>query len=303
MKLPPYVFLNTTGDFKKFEETLKIVAEKNLYPQWDWSIKVGGKIQKEMLRANPDCFKGDPKVIEGPKQLKADQKHDEIKLLEYKNIAKNGKVAPPPPFRYQHITPQMAEIMGKKGWEVATMGETDRFFRLDLLDEESPLLLATRKEIWDWCVVCVEGEAQKKLFCTHIVKETDRWDIWHLVKNLRAFLNTENYRTFGEKYRKFYTAGILAGEDIFNFISRLGGYREDIRRLDDLAKEAGTTLGDPQLFESLQILTAIEKIPEYSFYSEKVLQMPSKEWIRLKPEDIRKELLKIHSNKGGGCEC
>jgi len=87
---------------------------------------LGAKYKKKCW-ANPDCFKGDPKVIEGPKQLKVDQKHDEIKLLEYKNIAKNGKVAPPPPFRYQHITPQMAEIMGKKGWEVATMGEPTGF--------------------------------------------------------------------------------------------------------------------------------------------------------------------------------
>jgi len=163
----------------------------------------------------------------------------------------------------------------------------------DWMEEESSSFLANRKE----CVVCVEGEGQKKLFCTHILKETDRWDLWHLIKNLKAFLSTENYRTFGEKYRKFYTAGINQGEDIFTFMSRLAGYKEEIGRLDDLALEAGTRLGDPQLFESLQILTAIEKIPEYRFYSQRVLLMPSKEWIQLKPEQIRAELHKIHSNR------
>jgi len=79
-------------------------------------------------------------------------------------------------------------------------------------------------------------------------------------------------------------------------MSRLAGYKEEIGRLEDLALEAGTRLGDPQLFESLQILTAIEKIPEYSFYSQRVL-LPSKEGIQLKPEQIRAELHKIHSNR------
>jgi len=192
------------------------------------------------------------------------QKQEEVKNLNA-NLAENGKEAPRPPM-YHHISAKMAEIMGKREWERAAVGESDKFFRLDWMEEESPSFLANRKEIWDWCVVCVEGEGQKKLFCTHILKETDRWDLWHLLKNLKAFLSTENYRTFGEKFRKFYTAGINQGEDIFSFMSRLAGYKQEIDRLEDLAMEAGTRLvGDPQLFESLQILTAIEKIPSTVF--------------------------------------
>jgi len=301
MKLPQHVFLNTSADFKKFEETLKILGDKNLYPTWDWSFKVGGKIEYNMEKENPK-FKEGPKLIDLVVQKDKDedlkhevQKQEEVKNLNA-NLAENGKEAPRPPM-YHHISAKMAEIMGKREWERAAVGESDKFFRLDWMEEESSSFLANRKEIWDWCVVCVEGEGQKKLFCTHILKETDRWDLWHLIKNLKAFLSTENYRTFGEKYRKFYTAGINQGEDIFTFMSRLAGYKEEIGRLEDLALEAGTRLGDPQLFESLQILTAIEKIPEYSFYSQRVLLMPSKEWIQLKPEQIRAELHKIHSNR------
>ena len=58
----------------------------------------------------------------------------------------------------------MAEVMGKREWERAAVGESDKFFRLETLLEESSDFLATRKEIWDWCVVCVEGEGQKNYF-------------------------------------------------------------------------------------------------------------------------------------------
>ena len=48
MKLPQPVFINTTGDFQKFYEVLKTIAEKNLYPEWEWSTKDGGKILTEI---------------------------------------------------------------------------------------------------------------------------------------------------------------------------------------------------------------------------------------------------------------
>ena len=63
MNLPQHVFLNTSADFKKFEETLKILGDKNLYPTWDWSFKVGGKIEYNMEKENPK-FKEGPKLID-----------------------------------------------------------------------------------------------------------------------------------------------------------------------------------------------------------------------------------------------
>ena len=51
--------------------------------------------------------------------------------------------------KYTHITKEVAEIMGKREWEVAKVGESDKFFRVDILRSEDPDLLPIRKEIWD----------------------------------------------------------------------------------------------------------------------------------------------------------
>jgi hypothetical protein len=149
MKLPQHVFLNTSADFKKFQETLKILADKNLYPTWDWSFKVGGKIEYKMEQENPG-FKNGPKLIDlvdgdqKPKEKEGDQKLEELKNLNI-NLADNGKEAPRPPTLH-HITPRMAEVMGKREWERAAVGESDKFFRLDTLLEESRIFWPPEKK-------------------------------------------------------------------------------------------------------------------------------------------------------------
>ena len=74
------------------------------------------------------------------------QKQEEVKNLNA-NLAENGKEAPRPPM-YHHISAKMAEIMGKREWERAAVGESDKFFRLYWMEEESSSFLANRKEIW-----------------------------------------------------------------------------------------------------------------------------------------------------------
>ena len=68
--------------------------------------------------------------------------------------------------------------MGKRGWEVAKLKETeeDRFFKMNKEEFESR---SVRKEIWEWAVLCVQGE-QKTLFCQHLVGDIDKWDIYQL---------------------------------------------------------------------------------------------------------------------------
>src|SRR6185437_2787814 len=51
--LPKPVFLKTPADFKPFEESLKLLCERYLSLDWEWSFRVGGKVQQEMEEIDP----------------------------------------------------------------------------------------------------------------------------------------------------------------------------------------------------------------------------------------------------------
>ena len=51
--LPQPVFLKTPADFKPFEESLKLLCERYLSVDWEWSFRVGGKVQQEMEERDP----------------------------------------------------------------------------------------------------------------------------------------------------------------------------------------------------------------------------------------------------------
>jgi hypothetical protein len=107
VKLPKPVFLNTPADFSRLEEALKTLAEKFLSPDWEWTFKVGGKVQKEIENSDPDneglriiaARKGDNLFFE-----------ENVKLMTPEKVGERGgegeikgkvesaqRVAPPPP--------------------------------------------------------------------------------------------------------------------------------------------------------------------------------------------------------------
>lgn len=306
VKLPKPVFLGTSSDFPKFEENLKSLAEKFLSPDWEWTFKVEGKVQREIEKRdslNEGVYiikqtigKRKDIFFETPKR--EENKHDEMFLHTGESHMRTPKrVPPPPPPPAQGISKAVAEVMGKRAWQVEKMKEEeDRFFKINKNEFEDRELLQARKEIWDWCVLCVQGE-HKNLFCAHLVKECDKWDIQQLYTLVKQFLHTENYREYGERLEKFFTAKPKEGEDIFSFISRMNTYEENISHLQHLAEEAGETLKMPKFCRVWKILSAIEKYPDYRIFTEKVQLMSPKEWIVLSPEYIRAELHKLHSNK------
>ena len=83
--------------------------------------------------------------------------------------------------------------------------EEDRFFKVNKNEFEDKKLLSVRKEIWDWAVLCVGGE-NKNLFCAHLLREIDKWDIQQLSQVVKEFLQTENYREYGSRLERFFTA-------------------------------------------------------------------------------------------------
>ena len=82
-----------------------------------------------------------------------------------------------------------------------------------------------------WMVKCIEGPEKEKLFCYHVLRETDKWDIFSLFKNVKEFLHTENYKMYGQKLEKFYSSSPKQNEDIFSYISRIAHQQEKRRHL------------------------------------------------------------------------
>ena len=53
VKCPKPVFLSTPSEFNKLEEALRTLAEKFLSPDWEWTFKVGGKVQRKIEKNDP----------------------------------------------------------------------------------------------------------------------------------------------------------------------------------------------------------------------------------------------------------
>ncbi len=315
LKLPKVVLLQNTSDFTKFEEVLRTLCEKFLSHDWDWTFRVGGKVQREIEMSDPENV--GLKIIQQSRNNnnnnynnnERDPFHERNENFFYTpqtnryttkteiKTETRGRAPPPPPPR-NHVSKGVANAMGKRGWEIDRLRQTEdeRFFNIHRNEFESKELLGIRKEIWEWVVMCVEGE-EKNLFCTHLVREVDKWDIHLLFRNVRDFLHTENYKEYGTRLEKYFTAQPKAGEDIFTYISRIDKYREEIEHLQHLAQDAGETLAMPKFYRVWKILSAVEKYPEYRVFTDKVQQMTPQEWVKLNPETVRQELHKIHSNK------
>ena len=296
MKAPKAVFMAAPADFAKFEDNLKMFAEKYLSPNWEWTFKVNGKVQQEIQRKEPEN-EGLRFIL---KNEGGESKHEihsystPVTVRSSALRADSGPRIPPPP---PGISSVVADALGKRHWQVAKLKESDdRFFKADTNTFEERGLLGVRKEIWEWMILCIEGE-HKTLFCAHLVRECDKWDVQQLYKAVKDFLQTENYREYGERMERFFTARPKEGEDIFSFMSRMDKYEEEIGHLQFLAEEAGETLKMPKFCRVWKILSAVEKYPEYRVFTDKVQQMAPKDWIAISVDQIRQELHKIHSNK------
>ena len=60
-----------------------------------------------------------------------------------------------------------------------------------------------RKEIWDWMVLCIEGE-KKNLFCAHLVREVDKWDISQLGHTSKEFCSHRKLQRIRKEIREIF---------------------------------------------------------------------------------------------------
>src|SRR3954470_16030 len=84
---------------------------------------------------------------------------------------------------------------------------------------------------------------------------------------------------------------------IFFLMSRIEKTKEDIDKLEHLTHDNHDSFKVPQFYHVWKILSALEGVPEYRVFTDKVQQMRPDEWVQLKPDEIRTELHKLHSNK------
>ena len=164
IKLPKTVFLA-----RVWEDALRPLAEKYLSQNWEWTLKVGGKVQ-EIIREKYPGNEGLEMIKRYmAKSVSRSVSEDEAKGGAVKEEGAGelfftpgkGKVPPPPqdPFHPPAmISKEVMGIMGKRNWQVEKMEkEYQVFFLVHKNEFEDRKLLPFRKEIWDWMVTCVEG--------------------------------------------------------------------------------------------------------------------------------------------------
>ena len=59
---------------------------------------------------------------------------------------------------------------------------------------------------------------EKNLFCSHLVKQSDKYDVAYLFKLVSDFLIRESFQTIGKRVEEFFRINPFNNEDIF-FIS------------------------------------------------------------------------------------
>ena len=233
---------------------------------------MGGKVQREIEKNDPsnEGIKMIYKKREEGLFFEVNFSTPEKRKEEKSESAK--RAAPPPPKDPPHpiISKGVVDAMGKRGWEVEKLrSDGDLFFKINKNEYEDREILVNRKEIWDWVVLCIEGE-YRNLFCAHLVRECDKWDIQQLYRVVKEFLHTENYREFGQRIEKFFSAKPHQNGDIFRTFHGLEKSEEEISKLEHLAQETGETLQVPKFYKVWKVLSAVEKYPDYRVFTEKV---------------------------------
>lgn len=119
MKTPKCVYLQQPTDFQNFQTTLSTLCEKWLTPGWDWTLKVGGKVQREIEERDPTWRGRD--ILKQYEQKEKDFLSTPVKKEFFPQSAKKGgaenkspvPVSPPPP-PPPLPSKGVLEVMGKR---------------------------------------------------------------------------------------------------------------------------------------------------------------------------------------------
>ena len=139
VKTPKPVYLNNVSDFGQFEETLKALCQKFLSPNWEWTFKVGGKVQRDIERRDPDnegiqIINKQTNVAHFDKYDVFNEKYTSPLKRETGDVDEHKASSsfppePPPPIHVQPlatVSKAVAEAMGKRPWQVEKMKDEGR---------------------------------------------------------------------------------------------------------------------------------------------------------------------------------
>ena len=136
MKMPKAIFVSAPADFTRFEECLKSLAEKYLSPTWERTYKVNGNVQQEIEKKDPK--NEEVKMIK--KTSHTEEKHDISSFQTPKTerggvpkterVGGSGKIPPPPPAPPTLVSRVVADLLGKRDWQIAKLRDGEEFFFL-----------------------------------------------------------------------------------------------------------------------------------------------------------------------------
>jgi hypothetical protein len=103
-------------------------------------------------------------------------------------------------------------------------------------------------------------------------------------------------RTFGLRVQAFNVCEYAPREDIFVFYNRLSKSVQEVEKMSHLAREVGEDFKIPKFLIMQKLFRGVAQCRQYSFFTDKLLMMPPKEWLRITPESLVQELRQIKTN-------
>ena len=112
----------------------------------------------------------------------------------------------------------------------------------------------------------------KPLFCAHIIKQTDRYDVALLFKNILSFLNAQNFQEYGLVLENFFSLERKKTEDIFSFFTRIQESVREVEKLEHLAAEVGEEVRIPRFMIVWKMLRAVAAEERFSFFTNALMK-------------------------------
>jgi hypothetical protein len=204
--------------------------------------------------------------------------------------------SPDPQFSQRGVLDEVsARVLGLDPVIQSRTFSEEKFVDLQSREFEDSKLLDLRRELWFWVVKSLTGtNPDKPLVCSHIVGQTDRYDVTHLIRNVREFLGTQNFSEFSETLETFYTIKYRRGESLFHFFTRVQESVHKVQILEHLSERVGEPVKIPNWQVTLKMLTAVKESGEYSHWIYEIFKKQPVEYLRITPKEIWDQLQQLY---------
>jgi hypothetical protein len=145
-------------------------------------------------------------------------------------------------------------------------------------------------DMWEWMKETITGDnPEKPLFCYHILRETDKYDVAQLFADVCSHVEVDDLGSFEVGMESFFTAAPKPGETIHGYHARLQTLKEGVDRLEFTMSE-GKKMTIDKSFLTWKLLRAIAAEPQYASYVSEIRRKNKKAILELEPAEILKEI-------------